>query len=112
MGFYNFALSVSLFFFALGCWWRCEDKLSPRAFVTVYVWLTVVYLTHFQSYALLTVSLTFLGIFLYVYEALESPRRAVGCADKIHIALFGFHAPRICNPADLLSCETRGRGFP
>lgn len=74
MGFYNFALSVSLFFFALGCWWRCEDKLSPKAFVTVYVWLTVVYLTHFQSYALLTVSITFLGVFLYVYEALESQR--------------------------------------
>ena len=74
MGFYNFALSVSLFFFAIGCWWRCEDKRSSRAFVTVYVWLTVVYLTHFQSYALLTVSLTVLGVFLYVYEALESPR--------------------------------------
>ena len=74
MGFYNFALSVSLFFFALGCWWRCEDKLSPKALVTVYVWLTVVYLTHFQSYALLTVSLTVFGVFLYIYEALESPR--------------------------------------
>jgi|GEM_PF-385845 len=74
MGFYNFALSVSLFFFALGCWWRCEDKLSAKALVTAYVWLTVVYLTHFQSYALLTVSLTFLGVFLYVYEVFESPR--------------------------------------
>ena len=74
MGFYNFALSVSLFFFALGYWWRCKDKLNPKTLATVYVWLTVVYLTHFQSYALLTVSLTFFGVFLYIYEALESPR--------------------------------------
>ena len=74
MGFYNFALSVSLFFFALGCWWRCKDKLSPKALVTVYVWLTVVYLTHFQSYALLTVSLTVFGVLHYIYDALESPR--------------------------------------
>ena len=88
MGFYNFALSVSLFFFALGCWWRCEDKLSPRAFVTVYVWLTVVYLTHFQSYALLTISLTFLGVFLYVYEALASPRvRLIGQLKSILLFL-------------------------
>ena len=74
MGFYNFALSVSLFFFALGAWWRCKDKLGPKAFVTVYVWLTVVYLTHFQSYALLTVSITLLGVYLYVYDAFAFPR--------------------------------------
>ena len=74
MGFYNFALSVSLFFFALGYWWRCEDKLNPKTVAITYVWLIVVYLTHFQSFALLTVSLTVFGVFLYMYDALESPR--------------------------------------
>ena len=74
MGFYNFALSVSLFFFALGYWWRCEDKLNPKTLAITYLWLIVVYLTHFQSYALLTVSLTVFGVFLYIYEALESSR--------------------------------------
>ena len=74
MGFYNFALSVSLFFFALGYWWRCEDKLNPKTLAITYVWLIVVYLTHFQSYALLTVSLTVFGVFLYIYDALDSPR--------------------------------------
>ena len=74
MGFYNFALSVSLFFFTLGYWWRCEDKLNPKTLTITYVWLIVVYLTHFQSYALLTVSLTVFGVCLYIYDALESPR--------------------------------------
>ncbi len=93
MGFYNFALSVSLFFFALGCWWRCEDKLSPKALVTAYVWLTVVYLTHFQSYALLTVSLTVIGVFLYVYEALESPRVRLTAQLKSILLFLGSMLP-------------------
>lgn len=93
MGFYNFALSVSLFFFALGCWWRCEDKLSPKALVTVYVWLTVVYLTHFQSYALLTVSLTVFGVFLYIYEALESPRVRLTAQLKSILLFLGSMLP-------------------
>ena len=93
MGFYNFALSVSLFFFALGCWWRCEDKFSTKALVTAYVWLTVVYLTHFQSYALLTVSLTLLGVFLYVYEALESPRVRLTAQLKSILLFLGSMLP-------------------
>ena len=93
MGFYNYALSVSLFFFALGCWWRCEDKLSPKALVTAYVWLTVVYLTHFQSYALLTVSITVIGVFLYVYEALESPRVRLTAQLKSILLFLGSMLP-------------------
>ena len=93
MGFYNFALSVSLFFFTLGCWWRCEDKLSPKALVTVYVWLTAVYLTHFQSYALLTVSLTVFGVFLYIYDALESPRVRLTAQLKSILLFLGSMLP-------------------
>ena len=109
MGFYNFALSVSLFFFALGCWWRCEDKLSAKAFVTTYVWLTVVYLTHFQSYALLTVSITFLGVFIYVYEALESPRVRLTAQIKPILLFLGSMLPAYVILANLLSCETGRR---
>ena len=72
MGFYNFALSVSLFFFSLGYWWRQKNKLSPKTIVILYLLLIGVYLTHFQSYALLTLSITFFGIFSFVYQALLS----------------------------------------
>ena len=111
MGFYNFALSVSLFFFALGCWWRCEDKLSPRAFVTVYVWLTVVYLTHFQSYALLTVSLTFLGVFLYVYEVLESPRVRLATQLKSILLFLGSMLPAYIILLTYYLVKREGGGF-
>ena len=111
MGFYNFALSVSLFFFALGCWWRCEDKLSPRAFVTVYVWLTVVYLTHFQSYALLTVSLTFLGVFLYVYDAFESPRVRLAAQLKPILLFLGSMLPAYVILLSYYLVKREGGGF-
>ena len=111
MGFYNFALSVSLFFFAIGCWWRCEDKLSPRAFVTVYVWLTVVYLTHFQSYALLTVSLTVLGVFLYVYETLESPRVRFVAQLKSILLFLGSMLPAYIILLSYYLVKREGGGF-
>ena len=111
MGFYNFALSVSLFFFALGCWWRCEDKLSPKAFVTVYVWLTVIYLTHFQSYALLTVSLTFLGVFLYVYEVLESPRVRLSAQLKPILLFLGSMLPAYVILLTYYLVKREGGGF-
>ena len=111
MGFYNFALSVSLFFFALGCWWRCEDKLSPRAFVTVYGWLTVVYLTHFQSYALLTVSLTVFGVFLYIYDALESPRVQLTAQLKSILLFLGAMLPAYVILLTYYLVKREGGGF-
>ncbi len=111
MGFYNFALSVSLFFFAIGCWWRCEDKLSPRAFVTVYIWLTIVYLTHFQSYALLTVSLTFLGVFLYVSEILESPRVRLAAQLKSILLFLGSLLPAYVILLTYYLVKREGGGF-
>ena len=111
MGFYNFALSVSLFFFALGCWWRCEDKLSPKALVTAYVWLTVVYLTHFQSYALLTVSLTVIGVFLYVYEALESPRVRLTAQLKSILLFLGSMLPAYVILLSYYLVKREGGGF-
>ncbi len=111
MGFYNFALSVSLFFFALGCWWRCEDKLSAKAFVTVYIWLTVVYLTHFQSYALLTVSLTVCGVFLYVYEALASPRARLTAQLKSILLFLGVMLPAYVILLSYYLVKREGGGF-
>ena len=71
MGFYNFVLSMSLFFFAMGYWWRVKDKLRLTNIVVIYVLLLVTYLTHYHSYALLVMSLTFFPVFSSVYEALR-----------------------------------------
>ncbi len=71
MGFYNFVLSMSLFFFALGYWWRHRSKPSTTSIVVMYVLLLVTYLTHFHSYSLLIISLTFFAIFSSVYDTLH-----------------------------------------
>ena len=71
MGFYNFVLSMSLFFFTLGYWWRVKDKLRLIDIVIIYILLLVTYLTHYHSYALLIMSLTFFALFLSFHDALR-----------------------------------------
>ena len=71
MGFYNFVLSMSLFFFTLGYWWRVKDKLGLINIVVIYVLLLVTYLTHYHSYALLIMSLTFFSLYGSAYDALR-----------------------------------------
>ena len=71
MGFYNFVLSMSLFFFTLGYWWRVKDKLQLPNIVVMYILLLVTYLTHYHSYALLIMSLTFFALFSSGYELLQ-----------------------------------------
>ena len=71
MGFYNFVLSMSLFFFTLGYWWRHRDELTLTNIGVMYVLLIATYLTHYQSYATLMMSLTFFAVFLSLYEALH-----------------------------------------
>ncbi|MDE0326524.1 MAG: hypothetical protein OXN27_21570 [Candidatus Poribacteria bacterium] len=71
MGFYNFVLSMSLFFFTLGYWWRVKDKLGLINIVVIYVLLLATYLTHYHSYALLIMSLTFFALFSSGYDALR-----------------------------------------
>ena len=71
MGFYNFVLSMSLFFFTMGYWWRVKDKLGLQNIVVIYLLLLVTYLTHYHSYALLIMSLTFFALFLWAYKTLR-----------------------------------------
>ena len=71
MGFYNFVLSMALFFFTLGYWWKIKDKLRLINIVVIYILLLATYLTHYHSYALLIMSLTFFALFSSGYDALR-----------------------------------------
>ena len=71
MGFYNFVLSMSLFFFTIGYWWRVKDKLRLINIAVIYILLLVTYLTHYHSYALLVMCLTFFPLFSSGYEVLR-----------------------------------------
>ena len=70
MGFYNFVLSMSLFCFTLGYWWRHRNEFTVANIGILYVLLMATYLTHYQSYATLMMSLTFFSVFLSLYKAL------------------------------------------
>ena len=71
MGFYNFVLSMSMFFFTLGYWWRVKDKLQLLNIAVIYILLLVTYLTHYHSYTLLIMSLTFFALFSSGYKVLQ-----------------------------------------
>ncbi len=71
MGFYNFVLSMSLFFFAFGYWWRVKDKLRVTNMIVLYLLLLLTYFTHYHSYALLIVSLTFFALYTPAYSVLH-----------------------------------------
>ena len=71
MGFYNFVLSMSLFFFTLGYWWRVKDNLRVTNMVVLYILLLATYFTHYHSYALLIMSLTFFALYGSVYDVLQ-----------------------------------------
>ena len=53
MGFFNFALSTSLFFFSFGYWWRHKDAIRVNQLIVLYVLLLLTYLSHIASYGLL-----------------------------------------------------------
>ena len=73
MGFYNFVLSMSMFFFTLGYWWRIKHKLHWKNIILLYLLLILTYFTHYHSYALLLISLTFLSLFWSLYESISAP---------------------------------------
>ena len=72
MGFYNFTLSISLFFFTLGYWCRHQwlqppNNLGGKKLSLLYLLIAATYFTHYQSFALLLLAITFLTIFSSLY---------------------------------------------
>ena len=55
----------------MGYWWRVKDKLRWTNIVVIYLLLLATYFTHYHSYALLIISLTFFPLFLSVYDVLR-----------------------------------------
>jgi hypothetical protein len=66
MGFYNFALSVSLALFTLGYWWKHRHDIHVRQIIVLNVLLVLTYVTHFGSYALLLTAMAVIALFDFV----------------------------------------------
>ena len=70
MGFYSFALSMPMFFFTLGYWWKHRYKMSLSNIGVLYILLLATYFCHYQSYLQLVLSLSFFAFFSHLYSAL------------------------------------------
>ena len=78
MGFYNFALSMSLFFFTMGYWWKHKDAMNPSRIGILYGLLLGTYLTHYVSYVLLVISLSSLTVLRIPYALYEQVQQGAG----------------------------------
>ena len=67
MGFYSFALSVPLFFFALGYFIKHKEDMKLNRIAILSLFCILIYFCHILSYALLMLSLTLLSI-TYFYR--------------------------------------------
>ena len=63
MGFYNFAVSVPLFFLALGYWWKHKDEMSRTRIILLNLLIIITYFAHLISYAFILFSIALLALF-------------------------------------------------
>lgn len=70
MGFYNFAVSVPLFFLTLGYWYRHRDALNVKRAVLLNLLIVITYFAHLISYAFSLFSIALLSV-LHFYHTSE-----------------------------------------
>ena len=63
MGFYNFAVSVPLFFLALGYWWKYKDEMNRTRIILLNSLVVITYFAHLISYVFILFSITLLALF-------------------------------------------------
>jgi len=74
MGFYNFSLSVPLFFFALGYFMKYKEEMSLDKIAILNLLSILIYFCHIVTYILLILSLTLLSITSFY----RKPKRILG----------------------------------
>ncbi len=75
MGFYSFTLSVSLFFFGLGYWWKHRDSLRLKRLVVLYLLLLSTYFSNIVSYGLVLMAISVSAACLRGGEAVVAASR-------------------------------------
>ena len=65
MGFYNFAVSVPLFFLALGYWWKHKDDMNSTRIVLLNLLIVITYFAHLISYAFILFSIALLALLYF-----------------------------------------------
>ena len=62
MGFYNFAVSVPLFFLTLGYWWKHKDEMNRNRIILLNLLIVIIYFAHLISYAFILFSIGLLAL--------------------------------------------------
>jgi hypothetical protein len=62
LGFYNFSISVPLYFFLIGYWWKHRSQLNWKHGLIINVMLMVIYFSHLFSFALSIFSIALLTL--------------------------------------------------
>lgn len=89
MGFYNFAISVPLFLYALGYWWKYREKMGIKRIVILSILMTSIYFCHLVSYAIAIISLLFLYI-VYFRKRIKSIFMNLCCILPSSILMFNY----------------------
>ena len=94
MGFYNFSLSVPVFFWTLGYWWKHRSNITPKRLasgqplVGFYLLLALTYFSHFQSFFLLVISISVFAGLLFLFS-LRTDKTGMSFTDRLR-PLFYF----------------------
>ncbi len=105
MGFYNFACSLPIYFFILGCWLRKRGLLTPRDTLTMSFLLVLLYFTHIVSLVMAVVALSVLASWSVFCEKIGGSREAGFEAgqDRGSFRRYGFPVLLALLPAILLA---------
>jgi len=111
MGFYGFALSVPMYFFAVGYWWKNRSEPNVTSIAILNVLMIITYFCHFFSFALLLLSFSL----LFVTNALlpADKRRTLKQRGKtlLHNAGFVLPAYFILLNSLLSNQEAKNKGY-
>ena len=91
MGFYGFALSVCIYFFTLGYWWKHRYHLNVTNVAVLYFLLILTYFCHLFSYGVILLSLCFLALTTAILPT--DPQRSVMERIKQLLKFAGFILP-------------------
>lgn len=65
MGFYSFAISMPLFFFVLGYWWKNKDSVNVKKALLLSLLFLVIYFSHLMSYVVAVIAISILSVIYY-----------------------------------------------
>jgi hypothetical protein len=105
MGFYNFAISVPLFFLALGYWWKEKENITIKRIVILNLILAVIYFSHLIPYVVSIASISLISI-LYFRKRIKKILITLCCMIPSSILLFNYLLS-----SELLSGGTPSLGF-